>query len=177
MSRCVFPCGSATLAKGETNSKTRIRNISACMACWDPGRKHGLWRWRCGPMVRGGIGGLWHQADSRSPAPACFSSWELISTSCRKPELESVVLLSLHLKLQCIFFNCIYVFICCGTSLLGHSRSENNSVTREQLQVGHRCRKHLRALCHPFHRGCATASPAPAGGGCWPWVRVSSKLL
>lgn len=131
---------------------------------------HGVLRsgkkWRCAPMVRGVFGGPWHQADSRSPAPACSSSWELISTSCRKPELESVVQLSLCLKSGFFFFlfNCVYVFICCGPSLVGHSSSENNSVTREQLQVGHQCRKHLRALCHPFHRGRAAASPAPACG-------------
>lgn len=117
-------------------------------------------------MVRRGIEGLWHQAGSRSRVPACFSSWELISTSCRKPELESVVQLSLRLKIQCVvfIFNCIYIFMCCETSLVGHSSSENNSVTREQVQVGHRCRKHLRAVCHPFHRGRVTASSAPAQG-------------
>lgn len=125
-----------------------------------------------------GVGGLWHHAasDCSSPAPACFSSWELISTSCRKPELESVVQLSLFKNMDCFFFfNHVYVFICSGTSLVGHSNGENNNVTREQLQVGHRCRKHLQALCHPSRRGCAAASPGT--GGRWQWVRVSSQLL
>lgn len=146
MCRCVLPCDSSTLAKGDTNSKNRTRNISVCMVCWDPGR---IWRWRCGLIVRGGIGGPWHEADCRTPA--CFSSWELISTSCRKPELESVVQLSLHIKMSFFSFSCIYLFMFCGTSLAGHSSSENNSVTREQLQIGHQCRKHLQAPCHPFH--------------------------
>lgn len=162
-SRCVLPRDSAMLAKGETNSRTRIKNISI----WDPGRKCRVWR--CGPMVREGIGDQWHQADSRSPAPACFSSWELISSSCRKPELESIVQLSLCLKIRPFFFfsfftYCIYVFVCCRTWLVGQSSSENNSVTKGQVQVGHQCRKHLWAQCHPFLRGCTALSPAPACG-------------
>lgn len=149
------------LAKGETNPRTQIRNVSI----WDPGRKCRVWR--CCPMVRRGIGDQWHEADSRSPAPACFSSWELISTSCRKPELESIVQLSLCLKIRLFFFffpYCVYVFICYRTSLVGHSSSENNSVTRRQIQVGHWCRKHLWAQCHLFLHGYTAVSPALACG-------------
>lgn len=62
-------------------------------------------------MVREGIGEQWHQADSRSPAPAYFSSWELISTSCRKPELESIVQLSFCLKIWPFFFLTVFMFL------------------------------------------------------------------
>lgn len=158
-SRCVLPRDSTILAKGGTDPKTRIRNISI----WDPGRKCRLWR--CDPVVRGDIGDQWHQADCRSPAPACFSSWELITTSCRKPELESIVQLSFCLKIWPFFPPyCVYVFICWRTSLVGQSSSENNSVRGGQVQVGHRCRKHLWAQCHPLLHGCTAVSPAPACG-------------
>lgn len=170
------------------NPRTRVRNIPIS----DPGRKCRLWR--CCPVVRGGIGDQWHQADCRSPAPACFSSWELISTSCRKPELESIVQLSFCLKIWPFFpLYSVYVFICSRTSLVGQSSSENNSVTRGQVQLGQRCRKHLWAQCHPFLHGYSAVSPAPACGaaagpelklpansssdGCEVWLLLTSSAV
>lgn len=116
----------------------------------------------------GDVGRYWKPMASSwllEPAPACFNSWELKSTSCRKTELESIVHLSFCLKIWPFFPLSVFMFsICCRTSLVGQSSSENNSVTRGQVQVGHQCRKHLWAQCHPFLHGHAAVSPVPAAG-------------